>query len=243
MLSQIIRSTIFNFCYITWTLLVGILLFPVIFMPTHIIILVVGKIWAKGLYFFLKLFCNLRLDLKGAKNISQTPAIYASKHQSSLETFMYHILIHKPVFVLKQELLNLPVFGFYLKKMGMIAIDRNGGIKSLKQLLTQVQEKIRDGYSIIIFPEGTRTIPGQEVAYNSGIAAIYNIKAANIIPVALNTGCFWPKNSFLKRHGKFTIEFLSPLSSELTKQEFMEKLHSKIETKSKELGKFYLKDK
>lgn len=235
MFSQIIRSFIFNCFYVFWTLTVGVLFLPVVFMPTHIIILVVGKIWAQGLYFFLKLFCNLKLDLKGIKNRPNSPTIYASKHQSALETFMYHILIHKPVFVLKKELLNIPVFGYYLKKMGMIAIDRSGGMKSLKLLLKEVQEKIDNGYSIIIFPEGTRTKPGDHVEYNAGITAIYNLKAANIIPVALNTGCFWPKDSFHKKPGKFTIEFLTPMSNELNKKEFMKELEETIETRSKEL--------
>lgn len=235
MFAQIIRSCFFNLFYVAWTLAVGIIFLPVVFMPTHIIILVVGKIWAQGLYFFLRVCCNLRLEVKGLNNRSKIPAIYASKHQSALETFMYHILIHKPVFVLKKELLNIPVFGYYLKKMGMIAIDRDGGIKSLKLLLKEVQEKIDNGYSIIIFPEGTRTKPGENVTYNAGITAIYNLKAANIIPIALNTGCFWPKDSFLKKPGKFTIEFLSAISNDLSKQEFMQQLQEKIETRSKEL--------
>ena len=235
MLNQIIRSSLFNIFYVTWTLSVGIIFFPVVFMPTHIIILVVGKIWAKGLYFFLRLFCNLKLDAKGLNNRPKIPSIYASKHQSALETFMFHLLIHKPVFVLKKELLNIPVFGYYLKKMGMIAIDRDGGIKSLKLLLKEVQEKIATGYSIIIFPEGTRTKPGDNVAYNAGITAIYNLKAANIVPIALNTGCFWPKDSFLKKPGKFTIEFLQAMPNDLSKQEFMEQLQQNIETRSKEL--------
>jgi 1-acyl-sn-glycerol-3-phosphate acyltransferase len=235
MLAKMIGSLIFNFFYVLWTLIVGILFLPIIFMPTHIIILVVGKIWAGGLYFFLRIFCNLKLDLKGVKNRPQEPAIYASKHQSALETFMFHILIHKPVFVLKKELLDIPVFGFYLKKMGMISIDRDGGIKSLKLLLNQVQEKLKNGYSIIIFPEGTRTTPGEHVEYNPGITAIYNLKAADVIPIALNTGCFWPKNSFLKKSGKFTIEFLEAMPNGLSKQEFIGQLQSKIDTRSNEL--------
>lgn len=230
-----IRSLFFNLFYLSWTLLIGIIFLPIVFFPTHIIILVVGKIWAKGLYLLLKLFCNLKLEARGLNNLSKKPAIFASKHQSALETFMFHLLIHKPVFILKQELLDIPVFGYYLKKMGMIAIDRNGGMKSLKFLLKQVEEKIEQGYSIIIFPEGTRTLPGENVTYNAGIAAIYNIKAANIIPVALNTGCFWPKDSFLKKPGKFTIEFLKPISNELNKKEFMKELEDQIESRSKEL--------
>ena len=230
-----IRSLLFNIFYVSWTLLVGIIFWPVVFLPTAVIILVVGKVWAKGLYFFLRLFCNLKLDLKGAKNIDTQAAIYASKHQSALETFMYHLLLKKPVFVLKQELLNIPIFGYYLKKMGMIAIDRDGGMKSLKKLLKEVETKISQGYSIIIFPEGTRTDPYQTIEYNPGIAAIYNLKAAKVIPVALNTGYFWPKNSFLKKSGEFTIEFLPALSNELNRKEFMQELHNQIESKSKDL--------
>ena len=90
---MIVRSLIFNFFYIFWTLLVCIAFFPIVFFPTEIIILVVGKVWARGLYFFLKLFCNLKLELKGVNNIPKHPAIFASKHQSALETFMYHLLI------------------------------------------------------------------------------------------------------------------------------------------------------
>ena len=231
----IIRSFLFNFCYIFWTFLVGVIFWPIVFFPTHLIILVVGKIWARGLYFFLRLFCNLKLELKGKENIPQQGAIFASKHQSTLETIMFHILIKKPVYVLKQELLDIPVFGYYLKKMGMIAIDRNGGIRSLKILLNQVQEKIKQGYNIIIFPEGTRIAPGETGEYNIGIAAIYNLKIAPVIPVALNTGCFWPKSSFVRKPGSFIIEFLPAMSSELTKTEFMQELQIKIESASKKL--------
>ncbi len=230
-----IRSLLFNFCYITWTLLIGILFLPAVFLPQHIIILIVGKIWAQGLRFFLKLFCNLELDLQGAGNIPKVPTIFASKHQSALETFMFHILIHKPVFVLKQELLNIPVFGFYLKKMGMIAIDRNGGIKSLKLLLQQVQTKIKQGHNIVIFPEGTRTQPDENVEYNPGIIALYNLKVAPVVPIALNTGCFWPKNSFRKKSGKFTIKFLPSIADILNKREFMEELKQQIESESSAL--------
>lgn len=227
-----IGSILFNFFYVLWTLAVGIIFLPAVFMPQKIILLIVGKVWAKGLYFFLRLFCNLRLELKGVENIPTKPAIFASKHQSALETFMFHILVNKPVFILKQELLNIPVFGFYLKRMGMIAIDRNGGIKSLKLLLKQVQEKIKQGYNIVIFPEGTRTLPGEITEYNPGIIALYNLKIAPVIPVSLNTGVFWPKNSFLKKPGNFTIEFLQSMPEDIDKKIFLTQLQEKIEAKS-----------
>ena len=227
-----IGSFLFNIFYVFWTVFIGIIFLPAVFFPQHIIILIVGKIWARGLYFFLKIFCNLKLNLIGKNNIPSSPAIFASKHQSALETFMFHLLLNKPVFVLKKELLDIPIFGFYLKKMGMIAIDRDGGIRSLKLLLKQVQDKIKEGYSIVIFPEGTRTIPGKTTEYNPGIVAIYNLKIAPIIPVALNTGCFWPKKSFLKKPGSFSIEFLEKMPAELDKKEFMIRLKDEIELSS-----------
>lgn len=227
-----IGSVLFNIFYVFWTVFIGIIFLPAVFLPQHIIILIVGKIWARGLYFFLKIFCNLKLNLIGKNNIPSSPAIFASKHQSALETFMFHLLLNKPVFVLKKELLDIPIFGFYLKKMGMIAIDRDGGIRSLKLLLKQVQDKIKEGYSIVIFPEGTRTIPGETTEYNPGIVAIYNLKIAPIIPVALNTGYFWPKKSFLKKPGSFSIEFLEKLPAELDKKEFMIRLKDVIELSS-----------
>lgn len=227
-----IGSILFNFFYVFWTLAVGIIFLPAVFMPQKIILLIVGKVWAKGLYFFLRLFCNLKLELKGVENIPTKPAIFASKHQSALETFMFHILVNKPVFILKQELLNIPVFGFYLKRMGMIAIDRDGGIKSLKLLLKQVQEKIKQGYNIVIFPEGTRTLPGERAEYNPGIIALYNLKIAPVIPVSLNTGTFWPKNSFLKKPGNFTIEFIQSMPEDMDKKIFLTQLQETIEAKS-----------
>lgn len=230
-----IRSLLFNIFYVLWTIFIGIIFLPAVLLPQHVIILIVGQIWARGLYFFLKTFCNLRLNLIGKNNIPSVPAIFASKHQSALETFMFHLLLNKPVFVLKKELLNIPIFGFYLKSMGMIAIDREGGIKSLKLLLKQVQDKINNGYSIIIFPEGTRTVPGEITEYNPGIAAIYNLKIAPVVPIALNTGYFWPKKSFLKKSGNFSIKFLEKLPDNLDKKAFMTQLKDVIELNSNNL--------
>ncbi len=226
------RSLIFNLLYVFWTLFVGIIFIPVILLPQKLIILFVGRIWAGGLYFFLKMICNLKLNLEGKENISSTSAIYASKHQSALETFMFHLIIDKPVFILKKELLDIPVFGFYLRKMGMIAIDRDGGMKSLKLLLKQVQEKIAQGYNIIIFPEGTRTAHGEEVEYNAGVVALYNLKCAPIIPVALNTGKYWPRNSFHKKPGRFSIKVLKEMPKDIKKEEFLPALKQKIEENS-----------
>ncbi len=230
-----IRALLFYLFATLWTFFVGIVFFPLVFLPAYVIVIVVGKSWAYGLYFLLRLFCNLKMEARGLENIPKGPVIFASKHQSALETIMMHILIKRPVFVLKKELLNLPVFGFYLKTMGMVYIDRDGGLKTLKHLLKQVQERISQEYSIIIFPEGTRTKPGESAEYNPGIAAIYNLDIAPIIPIALNTGKFWSKNTIVKNPGNFVIEFLPEIPKNLAKQEFMAILKHRIESKSSSL--------
>lgn len=233
-----VRSLIFNIFYVLWTISVCSILMPLVLLPQKYIILIVGRIWAGGLYFFLRTICNLKLDFQGKENIPKEPAIFASKHQSALETIILHLLIDKPVFILKKELLDIPIFGFYLKRMGMIAIDRDGGIKSLKLLLNQVKEKISEGYNIVIFPEGTRTIPGKNYDYNPGVIALYNLKIAPVIPVALNTGIFWPKDSFHKKQGKFTIKFLPAMEENLSKENFLNQLKESIENESNSMSHF-----
>ena len=132
-------------------------------------------------------------------------------------------------------MLNIPIFGFYVKKCGMIAIDRGGGIKSLKFMLNEAKEKIAQGRSIVIFPEGTRTAPGEKKDYTPGIVAFYNLPNISVVPVALNTGLFWGKNSFIKKPGTYTIAFLPPIETNLPKDQFLQVLQQQIDQKSLEL--------
>jgi 1-acyl-sn-glycerol-3-phosphate acyltransferase len=196
---------------------------------------IVGKIWAEVTIFALNVICNLKLKVKGQENIPIMPFIVASKHQSDLETIVFHAILNKPVYVLKKELVKIPFFGIYLVKMGMIIIDRAGKMNALKAMLAATKLTIEDNRPVIIFPEGTRAKPNTEVSYHPGITALYNSEKYKILPVALNTGVFWAKNSFIKYPGTFTIEFLPCINPGLKKEEFNEILKSRIETASRNL--------
>ena len=149
-----------------------------------------------------------------------------------------HVLLERPVYGYKKELLKVPFYGWYLTIMSGIKIDRKGGASALKSLIRQAKEYIANGQNIVIFPQGTRTPIGSETSkypYQSGIAALYLSCGVKVVPVALNAGKFWPKQVTKKYPGKITMEFLDPIEPGLKKKEFMTKLEEMIETKSNSL--------
>ncbi len=193
----------------------------------------VGYTWALGTKYLLAYVCNLHMEVRGQENISyDQPFIIASKHQSALETIMFWLLIKKPIYILKYELLYLPIYGIYLYKMGMIFVKRSEGGNALRKMLKDIKVATNNGGSLIIFPEGTRVAPGSHVGYKPGIAAMYTNNNLKVVPVALNTGLYWPRNSFMKKPGKYIIQFLPPIMPGMFKKDFMDKLESEIESTS-----------
>jgi 1-acyl-sn-glycerol-3-phosphate acyltransferase len=167
------------------------------------------------------------------------PAIFAFKHQSTWETLIIYALLYDPAIVLKRELLWIPFFGWYLQKMQMIALSRSktNRLQDLKSLLKAAENTIGQKRPIVIFPEGTRSKPGQKPLYHSGIASLYLHLGIPVIPVAHNAGLFWPRRGFLKYPGTITLELLEPIQPGLSRQEFMTVLENTIETKANELAK------
>lgn len=227
---RFLRSFLFNVCFYSWTGLVAILGLPLLI--TRPSCLPVGRIWARGSIFLVKHLCGITHRIIGAEQLSPTPVIYASKHQSAWETLMFWILLGAPAYVLKKELLLLPLFGWYLSRMGNVAIDRGAGIGALKKILVSAQRIIGEGRSIVIFPEGTRTIPGKPGRYHSGVAALYANLNLPVVPVALNSGLYWGKRAFIKKPGVITLELLSPIMPGLKPKEFLRTLETAIEQAS-----------
>lgn len=171
------------------------------------------------------------MEVRGRQHISTGPVIYAMKHQSMLDTFVMHSILDDPAFVMKQELLEIPLYGRLCEKVGNITIDRDMGVKSLKKMLGQSRAEISRGRSVIIFPEGSRARPGEKHPYQPGIFGIYKYLKVPVVPVAVNTGVFWPRKGAVKG-GMFVIEFLPPIAPGLQKEAFMDKLEETIETAS-----------
>ena len=230
-----IKSLIFYILLSFWTILLGILFIPFLIMPKNKLNIAV-HVWIWGVLYLLKRICGLSYELKGIKHINDINAkIIASKHQSAFETLVLYYTIPKAIFIHKYELFFIPIFGLYLKKLDMVAINRSKRIKTLNKLIIKSKLKISKGYSLIIFPEGTRKTPGADTDYKSGVAGIYKELNTGVIPVAVNSGIFWPKNSLKIKPGKIIIEFLDPINKGLTKEDFLKILEEKIENKTSEL--------
>ncbi|USG61071.1 1-acyl-sn-glycerol-3-phosphate acyltransferase [Sneathiella marina] len=192
-------------------------------------------LWTNGIIFLLRTICGLRLEIRGEENLPAGAAVIACKHQSAFETMIFHRITRDPAVILKKELLNIPVYGWYCRKTKMIAVDRKGQAAALKSMLAQARTALDDNRPIIIFPEGTRSAVDSDLPFQPGIAALYSKLKQPVTPVALNTGLFWPRKSFLCRPGKMVIEFLPPIEAGLDRKIFMTELKSRIESRTKEL--------
>lgn len=225
----LIRSLIFNLFFWLWNtvVLLGMIVF---FVAPRTALQGAVRFWTHGLRIGLKFITGLDYEVRGLENLIDGPAIYASKHQSAWDTFVFYALVNDPNYVLKKELMNVPLWGWYARKCEAIAIDRSGGASALKQMIRDTQDRLRRGRSVIIFPEGTRTRPGEHLPLFPGIAALYSQCDAPIIPVALNSGLFWSRRSLIRRPGKIVIEILPAIPDGLSRKEFMAELETRIRT-------------
>lgn len=234
-----LRSLLYNILFFGLTCPLLIIFSPALLLPAKIANFISSS-WCWLNILFLKAICNLNYQLIGMdnipKNISTHPVIFASKHQSTWETLALIIILNGPVFILKKELLNIPFFGGFLKKAGMIPIDRGSGVSSLKKAIEEAKDRLQKGRSIIIFPEGRRSRLGENLKYQRGIVVLYEHLNVPVIPIALNSGLFWPRKSFIKKPGTITVEFFPPIPPNLDRNRFMKILEDTIETNSTRLA-------
>ena len=231
---MIFRSIFFYLLLGVWTIFMGILCLPYLILP-HYYLNKPVKIWISGIFILLKYICNITHEIQGIDNIPSEAVLVASKHQSAFETFALFYYLPKAIFIHKKQLFYIPIFGQYLKKINMISINRKGGTKTMRQMLKDTRKKSLKGFSIIIFPEGTRKKPGEAPDYKSGFVGIYNEMKTKILPVAVNSGNFWPKQIFLKKSGKIIIKFLPTIESQLPKNQVLEKIQNQIEENTKKI--------
>jgi len=229
-----LRSLLFNFLFALWTGLIFVLSLPTLVLPRGAVWWM-GGLWVRGALLLLRAIVGLGHRVRGAEHRVAGPAIYAAKHQSAWDTLVFPLLLDKPAYVLKQELIRVPLFGSYLKQCGMIPVDRQGGGAALKRMLKAARAAVAQGRSILIYPEGTRTPPGERRPYHPGVAALYGDLGVPVVPVALNSGLFWGRRAFRKRPGTITIEFLPAIPPGLPRREFMQELQARMEGASERL--------
>jgi 1-acyl-sn-glycerol-3-phosphate acyltransferase len=194
-----------------------------------------GRWWSGTVLALARGIAGIEYELRGAEHLPRGAGIIAMKHQSAWDTLAVPALIGDVAIVLKRELLWIPFYGWYARKAGMIPIDRGAGATALKSMLRRAREVVAERRPIVIFPEGTRTAVGAKRAYHPGVAALYSQLGLPVVPVAVNSGLFWPRRSFLKRPGRIVVEALPPLPPGLDRKAFLAELQSRIEAATERL--------
>jgi 1-acyl-sn-glycerol-3-phosphate acyltransferase len=223
-----VRSIAFNVLFYLNTALYLIAALPTFFMPYRAII-AVAKSWARTNLKLLRLVADIDCDIRGLENIPKGPIIVAAKHQSAWETFALLPLLDNPVFILKRELQWIPIFGWLTIKGRMVPVDRGAGSAALTKMTERARIELADNRQLIIFPEGTRRPPGAEPKYKYGVAHLYAAEGVPCVPIALNSGLFWPRRSIRRLPGTVTVEILDPIPPGLSKDEFFKLLQERLE--------------
>ena len=234
---QFIKSFIFNIFLYCGLISIFILAIPTLVLPDKFTIFF-GRMSAKYIVFILKLVLNTKVIFHGEENLKKVDRFFvASAHQSMFETFALQIPLDGPIFILKKELMNIPLFGWYLRKIGAIAIIRETTTKENLSFFDKIKEKLEENKRpLLIFPQGTRVKLDECPPFKKGVGRIYNALNLPCIPVAVNTGKVWPKNSFMKHSGDIHISFLEPIMPGKEKDEFIKEIENKIYS---EIKKYY----
>ncbi len=169
--------------------------------------------WARSMIWWLRITCNIRHEVTGLENLPESPSIILSKHQSAWETLAFQAIFPTQVYVLKRELLWIPIFGWGLAMSSPIAIDRSAGREALKKLVSNGAARLKKGLWVVIFPEGTRKAPGEKGKYQIGGAWLATHTQTQVVPVAHNAGRYWAKNSFIKKPGLIKLHIGKPIQS------------------------------
>ena len=221
----LVRSALFAFVFYGWTVFAVLLSFPISLLGTKAL-----RGWAH-LWVGFHRWCaawllGIRSRVEGA--IPTGPALVAVKHQSMYETFEIILMLNEPAVVLKRELIAIPLWGWVVRRYGVIPVDRAGGGKALRQMMRAAEEAIAEGRPIVIFPEGTRVPPGEAPPLHPGFAGLYRALKLPVTPVALDSGRLWPRHRFVKQAGIVTVRFGAPLPPGLPRGEIEAAVHAQI---------------
>ncbi len=225
----LVRSIAFNVLFYVNTVFWLIVALPTFFMPYWAIV-EIAKAWGRVNLVLLRWVAGIDIEVRGAEKIPKGGLIVASKHQSAWETFVLVTLFDQPLYIVKRELMWIPIFGWLMAKGRMVPVDRSAGSQALVEMAERARIEIGRGRQLIIFPEGTRRPAGAEPRYKHGVAYLYAAEGVPCVPIALNSGLFWPRRSILRYPGTVLVEVLDPIPPGLDKEVFFKRLQDGIET-------------
>jgi 1-acyl-sn-glycerol-3-phosphate acyltransferase len=228
------RSLLFNVLFYVTTTLFVVIGSPLLFAPRSWAMAAL-KVHARFELWLLRAIVGTTIEVRGRENIPAGPCLVASKHQSAWETFALIPIFRDPALLMKRELFFIPFHGWFSRKFQMIPVDRDKGPSALRRMLREAKKRIDDGREIIIFPEGTRRPPGAPPDYKTGIVLLYDALGVPCLPVALNSGLFWPRRSVIRCPGTIVVEILKPIPPGLPRDQFLRSLEAAIEGASTRL--------
>ena len=234
---KLLRSLAFNLFLYFGIIIVFLIALPTLFLPTKFT-LVFGKFLGYYVIVIVRIFLDTKVEIRGINNIPKSGKYFvASAHQSMFETFALQAVLDYPVFILKKELLKIPIFGLYLKKIKSIEIVRNTTTKDNLNFFDKVATIIKDeDRPLLIFPQGTRIKVDEIVPFRKGVGRIYETLNIACVPIALNSGKVWPKKGIVKNPGKIIISLLDPIKPGMNKDEFIKNLENKIYSEIKNIS-------
>jgi 1-acyl-sn-glycerol-3-phosphate acyltransferase len=230
-----LRSLVFHCLFYVSTAVLMLVWLPTLITGPRGLVQELGRQWGRTSLWLLEHICGLKHEIRGIENIPKGAVIVAAKHQSTWDTFTLPIFFPDFSFILKRELLFLPLFGLCLLRAEQIAIDRSKGRKALPQLIAKAKTLFAQDRQLFIFPEGTRRPAGAPPAYKFGVALIYQETGAPVLPVILNSGLFWPRHGFLIRPGVAVMEFLPVMAPGLEARAFFAELQERLEAGTEKL--------
>ena len=226
-----IKNTIFSIFFFFGIIVISLFFLPALFLPQKIVLLG-GKLMGYWTGFCLKYFLSTKIIIKGKENIITNKKFFiAASHQSMFETFYLQTIFNSPVFILKKELLKIPIFGWYLKKIGSITIKRNKVTKDNLSFFDNITKVIHNtNRPLIIFPQGTRVLPDERSPFKKGVSRIYEELKITCQPIAINSGYVWPKKGLKQSNKIITVSILEKIQPGFSKEEFIKILENKIYT-------------
>lgn len=225
----LLRSALFTAAFYGWTAFLCFALLWMLLLPRRRMV-AVASWYLRSVGWLERTLLGLDYEVRGLEHLPASGAyIVAAKHQSAWETMKLHELFGDPAIILKRELMWVPIWGWYAAKARMIPVDRGAGGRALSSMIANAKPVAAEGRPIVIFPQGTRTAPGERRSYRIGVGALYEKLGLPIVPVALNSGVFWPRRRFAKRPGRITVEILPPILPGLPRAAVMAELESRLE--------------
>jgi len=224
-----LRSIVFNVLFYAALIVICLIALPT-FLMSYRAVIAMARLWARISLSMLRIVCGVKVEFRHLDRIPAGAVLVASKHQSMWETFALLTVLDDPVYILKRELMWIPMFGWFAAKARMVPVDRGKGARALLAMTRRAKEELAHGRQIIIFPEGTRRPAGAEPRYKYGVAHLYEAFGVPCLPIALNSGVFWPRRSLLRYPGTVVVEALPPIPPGLDRDDFFARLQQDTET-------------